>query len=146
MSSQARCGVDQLSFPVLCLSRDTSITTAESPERLQGCNARALFTTRYFEDLIVFDSTGEQYRVLSAEMSPPLTGMRRWLARAFNRSLTVRLELQRENAVSLATAKQHVLIWLKKDPDFWEESRDIDDWERLVDAAKDMRRLIELFA
>ena len=138
--------VGQLSFPVLCLSRDTSILVIAGPEQLQRCNALAFFKTRYFDDLLIFDSSCAHYRVVRCELVTPLTGIRKWLIRALNRPLTVELTLQTERQASLSTAKEHVLVWLKKAPGFWQESRDMADWERLVKAAPDMRRLIQLFA
>lgn len=146
MANRTNWRVDQLSFPVLCLSRDTSIAVAEKSERLQRCNALAFFKTRYFDDLIIFDSNGAQYRVVKVAAAKPLTGVRKWLIRALNLHLFVQLTLEQERAPSLATAKEHVLLWLKKDPDFWEESRPIAEWERVVKAAPDMPRLIRLFA
>lgn len=146
MASRANWRADELSFPVLCLSRDTSIAVAESSERLQRCNALAFFKSRYFDDLIIFDSNGAQYRVVKVAAAKPLTGIKKWLIRALNRHLFVQLTLEQERAPSLATPKEHVLMWLKKDPDFWEESRPIAEWERIVKAAPDVAGLIKLFA
>jgi hypothetical protein len=143
--SLCTCGVDQLSFPVLCLSGDSSVTAAANPEQLQQCNALAFFKNRYFDDLVIFDSNAEQFRVVRAEAAPPLVGVKKWLTRVFNRHLTVRLELQREAPASIGAAKRQVLIWLEKAADFWEESRDIAEWQEMVEAAPDMRRLLQLF-
>jgi hypothetical protein len=138
--------VDRLSFPALCLARDTSIIVVESPDGLRQCNALAFFKNRYFDDLLIFDSSAAQYRVASATPAEPLTGMKKLLVRVLNRRLTVQLSLTREAGASLETAKDRVLAWLRKEPDFWEASRELSEWERVVKAAPDMRRLIELFA
>lgn len=131
MATRSNCSVDQLCFPVLCLSRDASIAVAENAERLERCNALAFFKTRYYDDLVICDSKGAQYRVSRFELATPLSGIKKWLIRAWNRPLMiVRLTVERERQGSLTTAKEHVLIWLNKDPGFWEECRDMAEWER----------------
>lgn len=135
----------ELMFPVLCLARDSSISVAETRDRLNCCNAQAFFKNRYFDDLIIVDSRAEQFRVVRAEADPPLTGLQKWLTRAFNRRLTVHLELQREAPASMEGAKRQVIIWLEKAVDFWEETRDLAEWKQVVESARDMRQLIQLF-
>lgn len=118
---------------------------AESVDGLRQCNALAFFKNRYFEDLIILDSSAAQYRVASATPAEPLIGMKKLFVRVLNRRLTVQLRLTREAGASLEAAKDHVLAWLRKDPDFWEASRELPEWERAVKAAPDMGRLIRLF-
>lgn len=146
MTSREECLVDELAFPVLCLARDTSIVVAQSADHIRRCNAVAFFKNRYFDELIVFDSSGAQYRVVKATLAEPVTGVKRLLVRAFNGRLTVDLRLQREAAASLETAKDRVVAWIRKDPDFWEASRELSEWERMVKTAPDMRQLITLFS
>jgi hypothetical protein len=146
MTTREEYLVDRLSFPALCLARDTSISVAESPDGLRRCNALAFFKNRYFDDLIIFDSSAARYRVASATPAEPLTRTKKWFVRALNRRLTVQLSLSRDADASLDTAKDCVLAWLKKDPGFWEASRELSEWERMVKAAPDMARLIRLFA
>lgn len=135
----------ELTFPVLCLSQDRSISVAESPEGLNRCNALAFFKNRYFDDLLIFDSHAERFRVVRVEATPPLAGVRKWLTRALNRRLTVHLELRREAPRSIEEAKRQVVIWIEKAADVWEETRDLSEWKQVVEGARDMRQLIRLF-
>ena len=146
MTTREECLVDRPSFPCLCLARDTSIIAVESPDKLCRCSALAFFKSRYYEDLIVFDSSAVEYRVATAALAEPLTGMKKWFVRAFNARLTVQLCFRREAAASLDAAKDRVLAWLRKDPDFWEAGREMSEWESMVKTAPDMGRLITLFA
>jgi hypothetical protein len=146
MTTREECLVDRLSFPCLCLARDTSITVVDGPDELRRCNALAFFKNRYFEDLIIIDSSAAEYRVTTAVPAEPVTGIKKWFVRAFNSRLTVQLSFRREPGASLDAAKDRVLTWLRKDPDFWEASRELSEWERMVKAVPDVRRLIRLFA
>lgn len=143
MTNQATVG--ELAFPVLCLSRDRSIAVAESPERLERCNALAFFRNRYFEDLMVVDSTGRCFRVARAEPVPPLTGLNRTLARALNRRLRVSLALGPAERRSLDEVKALVREWMDRAPDLWEASRDLDEWRAAVAGAATLPALIRLF-
>lgn len=146
MISNAKCGADRLSYPVLCLSRDTSISVAETEERLEQCNARAFFTNRYFDDLILLDANAQVFMVVASQPAQPLTGVSLWWARIRNAKFAVRLQLEKTAPASLEAAKERVVIWLEKSPEFWEASRDLDEWKRLVRNARDMRQLVALFA
>ena len=146
MSAEVDLGVDQLSFPILCLSRDTSISVAAAPERLTRCNAVAFFKNRYFDDVVILNANAEQFRVVQAEPHPRLTGARRWFTRVFNRSIVVNLQLRREGAPSIDRAKQQVIAWLDKAPDFWEESRDLSEWKLMINDATDIRQVVQLFS
>jgi hypothetical protein len=145
MTTREEWPVDRLLFPALCLARDTSVAVAESPDGLRRCNARAFFRNQYFDDLIIFDSRAAQFRVTSAAPAEPMTGMKKLLLRVLNGRLTVQLSVGREAEASLDAAKAHVVAWLRKNPDFWEASREMSEWEQMVNAAPDMRRLIRLF-
>lgn len=136
----------QLVFPVLCLSRDSSISVAESAERLHRCNALAFFRNRYYDDLVLIDSAARRFRVVRAEVVPPLSTVGRWAARALNRRLLVRVQLEEQGAPSLDEAKRIVIDWLGRAPDFWEASRDIGAWRDLVAGAGTAKSLVTLFA
>lgn len=58
---------DELAFPVLCLSRDTSISVADDKAALMRCNALAFFKNRYFDNLLVIDSRRGAFRVTDAQ-------------------------------------------------------------------------------
>jgi hypothetical protein len=133
-------------FPVLCLSQDSSISVAESPERLHRANALAFFRNRYFEDMIVMDSQARQFRVVGADVVPALSVSGRWTARLLNKSLRVNLRLAPQGPGSLDDAKRIVAGWLDRAPDFWEASRDIGEWKDMVARADTARVLIALFS
>jgi len=136
---------DHLAYPVLCLSHDTSIVVAACREELERCNAYAFFRNRYFEDLLVLDATARQFKVVSSRPHPPLSGLSLWLTRVRNTKLAVRLELKESAAASLDASKHQVTEWLDKDPEFWEASRDLGEWKRLVNDSRTMHQLIALF-
>lgn len=138
--------MNRLTFPVLCLSRDSSIAVAETSDRLHRCNALAFFANRYYDGLLVIDSTAARFRVVRAEAAPALSAIGRWIARAVNRRLRVELQLEALGPASLDEARRTVLEWLDRAPDFWEASRDLAEWKRLVAGAGSPRALIALFA
>lgn len=144
MTISVNSGAHQLSFPVLCLSQDSSIQVADSQERLERCNARAFFTTRYFEGMVLFDSSGNRFRVIATSLVSPEAGVRRWITRASNGEVKVRLQLEREALSSVDAAKHEVLDCIEKAPDFWEASRDLGEWRQLVRDARTMRDLLTL--
>ena len=135
-----------MTFPVLCLSRDSSIAVAETSERLRRCNARAFFKNRYYDGLLIVDATPARFRVVRAEVVPPLSAIGRWTARAVNLRLHVELQLEAQGATSLGEAKRSVVEWLDRAPDLWEASRDLDEWKRLVARAGSAKALIALSA
>ena len=57
---------EALRFPVLCLSRDHSISPVDTLDRLRQCNARAFFENRWFDDLLIIDSDASLFRVVSS--------------------------------------------------------------------------------
>ena len=138
-------GPDELTFPVLCLSRDTSIVVAQDAARLKRCNALAFWGNHYFRDLRVIDSKGIAYTVVEAEPERAYSLMARLLARLINGELVVRLRLRSEGSPSLATAKHLAREWLDIAPEFWEASADLDDWKARVMACNDMSELIKVF-
>jgi len=133
-------------FPVLCLSHDSSISVADSPERLQRSNALAVFKNRYYDDLIIIDAEANRFRVVRAEVVPPLSAVGRWTARVFNRRLRVELELEEQESGSLEAAQRVVIEWLGRAPDFWEASRDLAEWKALVPRASTVKALVALFS
>jgi hypothetical protein len=137
---------ETLKYPVLCLSRDNSVSVTASSEHLRRCNATAWFRNRYFEDLRVVDASATPYRVRSAALVVTLSAWRRILVRLLNRRLVVTLELEVLAPPSLAEAKRTVTAWLHRAPDFWEASRDLPEWEHLVSHAPSMEALCSLFA
>lgn len=135
-----------LTFPVLCLSQDSSISVAESAERLHRCSALAFFKNRYYDNLVVIDSKASRFRVVRAEVVPALSTIGRWTARAFNRWLQVELHFEAQGSGSLDDAKRMVNEWLRRAPHFWEESRDIEEWRDMVVRASTAKGLIALFS
>lgn len=105
MLSSGKRGAEQLAYPVLCLSRDTSISVAATPEQLERCNARAFFKYRYFDDLVILDANADVFRVIASQPDQPLTGIRLWSARVRNAKLKLRLHLERAPPTSLEAAK-----------------------------------------
>ncbi len=134
-----------LTFPVLCLSRDFSVVPARDPEGLCRCNALAFWRNQYYQDLQIFDSTGSAYTVVEAQLRHPMPSARRFLARLINQSLSVELRLRAEGPSSLAEAKERVSEWLDKAPEFWEAADDLDEWKRRILACETMADLIAVF-
>jgi hypothetical protein len=115
-------------------------------EALSRANALAFFRNRYFDDLIIFDSHAQAFKVVRAEVVPPLSRVARAVVRALNRRLRVTLYLEIQQSMSLDDAKKLVKAWLERAPDSWEASRDIEEWRRAVDSADTARGLIMLFS
>lgn len=134
-----------LTFPVLCLSRDSSVVPARDPEGLCRCNALAFWRNQYYRDLQIFDSTGAAYTVVEAQLPQAMSSTRRLLARLINQSLSVNLRLRSEGPPSLAKAKERVSEWLDKAPEFWEAADDLDEWKRRISACETMADLIAVF-
>lgn len=134
-----------LTFPVLCLSRDSSIVPSWDREGLCRCNALAFWSNQYYRDLRVFDSTGTEFTVVDAQLQQPMSPARRFLARLINQSLSVRLRLRVEGPPSLAKAKERVSEWLDRAPEFWEAADDLDEWKRRISACEAMADLIAVF-
>ncbi len=137
---------DQLTYPVLCLARDGSISVATSADELCRCNALAWFRNRYFDDLRLFDATATPHRVVTALLATPLRGWRLLAARVANRQLLVVLDLERVGSPSLADAQATAIEWLRRAPDFWQESYELPEWERFVSEARTMEALCAVFS
>lgn len=135
-----------LAFPVLCLARDSSISVAHRPEDLAQCNALAFYRNRYFDQLHVIDSNAAPYVVTQARLDRQQGGVRRFLARLLNRRLIVVLRLAPAGPPSLADAKTHLISWVDREPSFWEASRDLEEWRRLIRSAPDIAALVRLFS
>jgi hypothetical protein len=101
-------------FPVLCLSHDNSISVAENLEALGRANALAFFRNRYFNGLIIIDSRAQRFRVVRAEVAPPLSTLARAVVRVLNRRVRVKLHLEAESSMSLDDAKRLVKVWLDR--------------------------------
>jgi hypothetical protein len=135
--------VNELTFPVLCLSRDSSISVADGKTALTRCNALAFFRNRYFENLLVIDSRAAAFRVTAAAPEP-LSPLRITALRLTNGAMRVTLQLSPE-PMTLAEIRESVLAWLDLAPEFWEESRDMEEWRDVVGAAQSVGDLISLF-
>lgn len=133
----------ELTFPVL--SQDSSIAVADRPETLRSCNAVALLKNRYYENLVIIDSGGNRYRIVDVKVVPPLSTLSRWSARILNSRLQVELEIESLGPGSLEDAKRIVSEWLDRAPDFWEASREITEWRRLIARANSAKELIAIF-
>jgi hypothetical protein len=134
---------NELAFPVLCLSHDTSISVAEDAAALTRCNALAFFRNRYFENLLVIDSRGAAFRVTAA-VPEPLSTIRYTALRLTNGAMRATLQLSPE-PMTLAEIRKSVLAWLNLAPEFWEASRDMNDWRAAVGAAHSVNELVSLF-
>lgn len=134
-----------MKFPVLCLAREGSICSALDANDLCSCNTMALFKNRYFEGLSIFDAAGHHFIVRSAVPVSPLSGLSLLFARLVNKRLKVRIEIESTAAVSLNRVKESMVQWLHKQPEFWEASRDLRDWERAVTKASGVPSLAALF-
>ncbi len=134
-----------LSFPVLCLSQDSSITVAAEAEELRSCNALALWARGYYRDLVVFDSTGLRFRVVQADSEREYSALGRFFARLINRKLRVKLLLESDGRVRLEEVKREVSEWLDRAPDFWEESDELDHWRKRISKCHRMEELMALF-
>lgn len=137
--------VKLMKFPALCLAREGSICTVLDANDLCSCNTMSLFKNRYFEGLNIFDATGHHFIVRSAEPATPLSGLSLLLARLVNKRLKVRLEIESTEAVSMNRVKESTVQWLHKQPEFWEASRDMRDWEVAVAKASGVPELAALF-
>jgi hypothetical protein len=137
--------IHDLTFPVLCLSQDSSIAVAQNAENLARCNARAFYRNRYFDKLLVIDSKAAPFAVTAADPPVELQGLKRLVVRLLNRRFHVRLQLVPAGIASLVDAKAQVVEWLGRAPDFWEESRDLAEWRELVAQAESMKQLVGLF-
>jgi len=93
--------IEQLRYPVLKLSRDTSVSPARNAQEMTRCTAHAFFHNRYFEDMLVIDSEARHFRVVSAETIPALSGIRLWIARFLDKILIAKLALKLEREPSL---------------------------------------------
>jgi hypothetical protein len=113
--------------------------------QLCQCNATAWFRNRYFEDLLVIDAAAKPYRVRTAELARPLRGWRSVLARSINQNLSVVLEMERDGEASVAAAKETAVEWIHREPEFWESSFALSEWERRVSSTSDMNGLTDLF-
>jgi hypothetical protein len=133
-------------FPVLCLSQDGSILVTETPDRLGRCNALAFFKNRYYEGLLLIDSEADRFRVVRAELVPTPSIVSRLVTRVLNRRLEVRVQMEPEGVGTLDDAKGIVNAWLDRSPDFWEASRDIEEWREMIGRAGTARALIALFS
>jgi hypothetical protein len=134
---------NELAFPVLCLSRDTSISVADDEAALTRCNALAFFRNRYFENLLVIDSRAAAFRVTAASPEP-LSPIRSTALRLTNGVMRVTFQLSPE-PMTFAEIRKAVLAWLDLTPEFWEESRDMEEWRDAVGAARSVGDLISLF-
>lgn len=112
--------VETLHYPVLCLSRDTSISVRPDAGTLCRCNAKAFWGNRYFDGLLVFDSAARRYRVTDASPAEPVSAVRQGLMRLLNQTVPVRLSMEEIGPPSLEQVKEHVLEWIERDPGFWE--------------------------
>lgn len=138
-------GPEDLDFPVLCLSRDSSVVVAADREALCRCSALALWGNEYYRDLRVFDASATPYSVVAAEPERRFSAVGRLLARLSNREFAVRLRLQQLGPSSVEVAKAHASEWLDRAPEFWEASDDLDVWKRRISSCTTMIELIELF-
>ncbi len=136
---------DTLAFPVLALSRDSSVSVHRDAERLSTCNAIAYWRTRYHEDMLIIDSNAAAYRVLSVEPVERITRLRRILLRTFNGRVRVNLELRAEGPPSLDRAKRMAEEWLDRAPYLWEAAEDLDAWKSRVVGCRSMSELIRVF-
>ncbi|MBW2494202.1 MAG: hypothetical protein JRE43_05580 [Deltaproteobacteria bacterium] len=136
---------EALEYPALCCSRDNSVVAVESASQLCSCNARALFRSHYFDDLLLFDFRATPYRVVAVEPASPLGQWKRLAARLLNRRLTVVLELERLGEPSLSRAKQTAIQWIHRAPEFWEAAYEISEWEHRIAEASGMKSLCAAF-
>jgi hypothetical protein len=133
--------VETLHYPVLCLSRDTSISVRPDPGALCRCNAKALWGNRYFEGLLVFDSSARRYRVTDASPAVPVSAVRQGLMRLLNQSVPVRLSMEEIGPPSLEQVKERVLESIDGDPEFWEAGGELAELKSRIARASGVPQL-----
>jgi hypothetical protein len=124
--------IETLDYPVLCLSQDTSISVRSDPAALGRCNAKALWTNRYFEGLLVFDASARRFRVTDAQPAAPVSPVRRLLMRLLNQSVSVRLRLEETGPPSVDAIKERVVEWIERDPEFWNAGGELAELKRRI--------------
>lgn len=138
--------MEQISFPVLCLSHDNSICTFPTLRELTRCSTVSLLKNRYYDGLLVYDSSGMCFVVSGADPILESSWTHQLLARIFNQRFTVQLRISHSDFTSLAQIKEAVILQLDKAPDFWSASRQLREWRRGISGASSMSELIALFA
>ena len=126
-----------LAYPVLCLSHDGSISVVREAAALGRCSAHALWRTRYYDKLRVFDADARSFVVRSATPVRAYSAPARWIAGVTNARVEVELRLAPTGESSLAEAKRLVLASLARNSDLWEaDGTTADDRRRRIDAAQ----------
>lgn len=126
---------EELSFPVLSFSKG-HLATASAPSRFSVATQTAI-DRGYFDQLLIVDSTGNAYVLLSYEVVREPFWRRPRMPFGRGRRLTG-FHLSHEGSWSLAETKARVIAAIEADAEHWDAGQDSDQLVRVIRAAEDM--------
>lgn len=133
-----------INFPILEINPTQSyIGVAWNHDEHTKCYESAL-NTDFFGDFYVIDVHGWRYKVASVQKIENIGRLGGWTW-SLQRWIRIKLEYSEGSQISLAEAKPFLLSVIDRDPEFWEESGDLNKIKSMVTGALNYRELIDLF-
>ncbi len=122
----------ELPFPVIGI-RGSGMVLYRSPQKLTSWTSE-LVASRAYEALRLIDSDLREYIVADARIVGPSSRVLRWLPLVRPRQVDVHLDLEVVGQLSLADAKERLLMVVDRAPDFW-DAYDIEELRSRIGAA-----------
>jgi hypothetical protein len=136
-----------VSFPALCVPRDFGVYVVRDLSELRTCRSKLYTRYRHFDGLRVFDFDGKAFMVTAAPVSAPTSALGRFVARLFDLTLTVDLELSPIGPASLSEVRSVVEKAIDVDAESFEElsGRSVPWWRATLANAPSVKAVILAF-
>ena len=134
-----------LRFPVIALSRDTSILTVNDWPTLTSCSAYA-WHRGYFTNLQVIDSALRRFAVHKGEVLGGARALRIALGFVWHVHVRVDLSFSPPTQLTLEQATHAVIRGVNQNRSFWEESGPIEAFSSRLSKASSFDELASPFA
>jgi hypothetical protein len=133
-----------LSFPALCIPRDFGVYVVGDLSQLRRCRAQLFWRYHHFDGLRIVDSNEKTFDVTAASVSSPTSKLGRVLARLFDVSVTVDLEISPTGPVSLSEVVSAVERAIDADAESFEElsGRSVPWWRSTLTNASSVKEVI----
>ena len=134
-------------FPAICVPRDSGVYLVRDLAELQRSRAQLFWRYRHFDGLRLYDSDDRAFEVTAARVARPTSRLGQLVARVFDLSMSVEIEISALGSASLSEVAAAVHRAIEADPESFEElsSRSVAWWHATLAHTDSVQGVIRAF-
>jgi hypothetical protein len=142
-----RAEITSVAYPALCVPRDFGVYLVRDLRQLRRCRAQLFWRYHHYEGLRIFDSDEKAFEVTAASVAMPKSELGRLLARTFDLSVTVDVEISPIGRASVSDVVAAVQKAIEVDAESFEElsARSVAWWRTALANASSVKGVIAAF-